>query len=134
MSNSEFKSKNHKNTVNLAIWTFSWCITTAIATFGPILIWDSNVLSILGVIVCTLAGVGMLLANMSYLNGLDELQRKIHMEAMAWALGVAVVGGLSYALTDKIDLISHDADIAVVVVMISITYLIAVIAGSRRYN
>lgn len=134
MKNSEFVSKSHRNTINLAVWTFAWLLSTALATFGPILFWESTILSILGVVLCTLVGIGMLFANMRFLNGLDELQRKIQLEAMAWALGAAVVGGLSYALTDKINLIQHDADIAFVVVLISITYIIGVLVGKKRYE
>ncbi len=134
MRNSEFVSKSHRNTINLAIWTFSWLIATALATFGPRFIWESTILSIMGVVLCTAVGIGMLFANMRFLNGLDELQRKIQLEAMAWALGAAVVGGLSYALTDKINLIQHEADIAFVVVLISITYMIGVLIGKRRYQ
>ena len=45
-----------------------------------------------------LAGVGMLLANKRNLQALDELQRTIQLQAMAWSLGAGLVGGVAWTL------------------------------------
>ena len=76
----------------------------------------------------------MILMNRKYINSLDEMQRKVHIEAMAISLGVGVVIGLSYSLLDQANVIGFDAEIADLVMLIGITYLIATFAGLNRYK
>ena len=76
----------------------------------------------------------MILANKRHLNGLDEMQRKIQLEAMALSLGVGVVGGLSYSMLDVTNVISYDAEISHLVILIGLTYLAGTITGQFRYR
>ena len=91
-------------------------------------------LTIIGVIVNALLGAGMILANIRHLNSLDELQKKIQLDAMGIALGIGVVGGLSYSLFDTTNLMESDAEISVIVILISITYLITLAIGQYRHK
>lgn len=130
-----WSSRNRKNTFHLAYWTLAWVVTLAIATFGHTLFWPSEVsLAMVAFIVNLIAGVGMIMANVKYLKGLDEMQQKIQLNAMGIALGVGVVGGLSYSLLDLTNLIPGDAEIGILVIIISLTYLSAIIIGNRRYQ
>lgn len=132
---SNLKTQTRKNTAQLAYWTAFWLVTTAIATFGPIFLWpDNQLLTFIAFIINLGAGVGVIFANIRYLRGLDELQQKIHQNAMGIALGVGVIGGLSYSMLDTANLIAGDAEISVLVMGISITYLVAVVAGTRYYR
>lgn len=132
---SNLKIQNRKNTVHLAYWTALWLMTTAVATFGFIYVWpDNQLLTFIAFIINLGAGVGVIFANIRHLRGLDELQQKIHLNAMGIALGVGVIGGLSYSMLDTTNLIAGDAEISVLVMGISITYLVAVVAGTRYYR
>lgn len=129
--NSEMK---HKNLI-LFYWTLGWVLSLALVAFGPKFLWDEQALvSIIGVLFNLAIGVGMILANIRYINGLDELQRKIHLEAMALALGIAVVAGISYSMLDILDLIGFDAEISHLVIVIGLTYLVATLVGNARYQ
>ena len=106
----------------------------AIATFGPKFIWEDNkTLTFIGVLVNAVFGVFMILANIKHLKGLDELQQRIQLEGMAIALGVGVVGGLTYSLLDTTNLIAQDAEISFLVIIIALTYLASVIIGQKKY-
>ena len=130
-----YTSVNQKNTKKLLFWTATWVVSMAIAAFAPKFIWDFNTtLTIIGVLLNIAAGVGMLLANRQYLIGLDEMQRKIMLEAMGLTLGGGLVFGLSYELFEDIKLISSEPEISHVVIVMSITYLIANIKGQRKYQ
>ena len=134
MENQDWNTRVKKNTINLAIWTVAWVLSMAIATFGPKFIWgDENVLTVIGIVFNTLLGLGMILANIRHLNGLDDLQKKIQLEGMAIALGVGIVGGLSYSLLDTTNVISQDAEISYLVILISLTYLVSILIGQKRY-
>jgi hypothetical protein len=132
---SEWEATTKKNVKQLAYWTLAWVLTVAIATFGPKFIWNSNpVISGIFILINALVGIGMILMNRKYINSLDEMHRKVNLDAMALALGVAVVGGLSYSMLDIANVIPYDAEIAFLLVLISLTYFIGVIAGNARYK
>ena len=135
MENQDWSTRVRKNTINLAIWTGAWTLSMALATFGPMVLWKGNdALTITGIIINVLLGLGMILANIRHLNGLDDLQKKIHLEAMAIALGVGIIGGLSYSLLDTTNIIAHDAEISYLVIVIALTYLISAVVGTKRYK
>ena len=134
MKKQNWDTQTKKNTINLAIWTGAWVTTMAIAAFGPKFIWDGNTtLTWISVILNAVLGVFMILANVKHLNGLDELQKKVQLEGMAVALGVGIVGGLSYSLLDTTNLIAQDAEISFLVILISLTYMVCLIIGHKRY-
>lgn len=124
-----------KNTRKLGLSSFLWTGSMALATFGPEFIWDENlVLTLTAIIVNAILGVGMILMNIKHINALDDLQKKIQLDAMGVALGVGVVGGLSYSLLDITNVISADAEIGVLVILISLTYLVGLFIGQKRYK
>ena len=128
------KITNTKNTINLAIWTSAWLISSAISKFGPILVWTNDYYTAGSVILTIIVGILMLMANVRYLNGLDELQRKIHLEAFSWALGIGIIVGLGYAQLGNTGLISEENQVPFLVVLMSLTYLSAVFVGRYRYS
>jgi len=125
-----------KATKNLALWTLLWMVTLALATFGPKFLWQQETMtwSILAILVNTLIGVGLIRAHIKHISVLDELQKKIQLEAMGIALGVGIVGGLSYSVLDIANVISGDAEIGFLIMLISISYLLALVIGKRRYS
>ena len=134
MKQENYHTQIKKNTKNLAIYTALWTVSMAVATFGPKFIWEGNkTLTFIGVLVNAIFGVFMILANIKHLNGLDELQKKIQLEGMAIALGVGIVGGLTYSLLDTTNLIAQDAEISFLVIIIALTYLASVIIGQKKY-
>ncbi len=135
MEENTWNTQIKKNTKKLAIWTFLWTGSMALATFGPKFIWDENVaLTVLAVIINALFGAGMILMNIKHINSLDDLQKKIQLDAMGIALGVGVVGGLSYSILDITNLITQDAEISYLVIFISVTYMIGLLIGQKRYK
>jgi len=132
---NNYQAKNNANTVTLFKWTLAWVLSMAIAAFAPKFIWDFNTaLTIIAVLINLTVGFKMLIANRDYLRGLDELQRTILLEAMALALGVGLVVGLSYELLEDIKLITYQPEIPHIVFLMVITYGLAVVSGHRKYQ
>jgi uncharacterized membrane protein len=132
----EIVSKQMKKvTKNLALWTLFWLVSLALATFGPKFIWQENTTwSIIAVLINAAFGVGLILAHIKQLAALDELQKKVQLDAMGIALGVGIVGGLSYSVMDISNIISGDAEIGFLVMLISISYMVALAVGKKRYT
>ena len=121
--------------MKLRNWTSAWVITMAVATFAPRVIWDFNtMLTITSVLINLGIGFKMLVANRDYLRGLDEMQQKILLEAMALALGVGLVVGLSYTMLENIQLITYHPEISHIIFLMVITYAGAVVSGHRKYR
>ncbi len=124
-----------RNTARLRFWTIAWVLTLALAAFGPKFIWNfQTALTILGVLVNLGVGVRMIAANGRHLRGLDELHRKIFVDTCALTLGVGLVSGLSYELLEDVRLISFEPEIAHLVILMCLTFLVGLIAGHRKYR
>ncbi|NHE56301.1 hypothetical protein [Cyclobacterium plantarum] len=129
------KLERNKRIKKLAIWTWTWVATMAIATFGPEFIWDHHpFLTPFAIIVNFANGILMILANRDLFNHFDELEKKIHLESLGITLGLAVIFGMSYSLLDTTNLISQDAQISILVMFIGLTYLTSILINSRRYQ
>ena len=132
---NNWAANNAKNTLILGYWTGAWVLTQALTVFGPQYIWQSNkLLTSLALLINLAMGAGMIMANKRYLNGLDELQRKIQTEAMALCLGVGLVAGLGYSTLDVTNLIPMDAEISNLIILMCLTYLAGILLGRRKYQ
>ena len=128
------KEERKKRTIRLAIWTWTWVATLAVATFGPKFIWENSTLwTTLALCINLLNGILMILANRSLFNHYDELERKIHLESMGLTLGATVIVGLSYSLLDITNLITSDAEISYLIMFMSVTYFITLLINRKRY-
>lgn len=127
------KTERKKRTVRLAIWTWAWVASLALATFGPKFIWEQQILTIFAIICNLIIGILMILANRNLFNHYDELERKIHLESLAFTLGATVVVGLSYSLLDTTNLMNADAEIGFLVGFIGVTYMVTMLINRYRY-
>jgi uncharacterized protein YacL len=137
-SNSEtsaWTTNTARNPVRLGYWTLAWVLTMALANFAPPFLWQYEPWLTAGAIFVNLMiGFTMINANKRYLQGSDELQKKIQLEAMALSLGVGLVVGLSYSNLDVTSLITFDAEISHLVILMVLTYAAGIYAGHRRYR
>jgi undecaprenyl pyrophosphate phosphatase UppP len=132
---TSFKQKQFNNTKKLAFWTIIWVLATALATFGPEFIWENSLFTYAGVGLFLITGAAMIWANRKYLMDQDELQRRMHLEAMSITLGVAVVLGLGLSILDQQDLLfGFDLDFAFITIIISVSYMLSLLINLRRFK
>ena len=129
------KAQTNKNTSRLFTWSVVWVLVTAGVAFSPKNIWNFNTwLTIIAVLVHIGLGLGMIRAFKQYLLGLDELQRKIQLDAMALSLGIGLVLGSSYELLEDIKLIPFQPEIPHLIILMSLTYVVGCVLGHRKYQ
>lgn len=124
-----------RNLTHLALWVLAWVATLGLATFGPEHLWDSN--SVIGWVALGLnigVGIGLIVAHARYLRHIDELQRKIMLDAMAVTLGSGLVAGCAYGAAANADLISGHANIGLIILLMGVVYAIATVVGNSRYR
>lgn len=131
----DIKTTRRRNQSRLALWTFAWTATTALAAFGPQFLWEDDAgLTIMAILLNVGIGIGMVLANRRLLEGLDELERKIHLESLALTLGLTLIVGIGYSLLDSTNIIPWDAEISFLVIFMGLCYLLAVVINQKRYS
>lgn len=119
----------------LALWTILWVTSLAVVVFGNLYLWTgNNTITTILLIINLIIGVGMIIANIKHLESLDELQRKIHLEAMGLSLGIALILGISYSTMDVTNLINFDAEISHLVIVLGLSYFAGVVIGQYRYR
>ena len=130
-----YRSRIRTSTKRLAQWTGAWLAATALMAFGPKFLWNKALaFTLLAVGLNVAVGVGMILANKRYIEELDELQRKIHLNALAIAVGVALIASIPYSMMDAYHVIPFKAQISHLVMLMSLTYLVSYLYGARRYR
>ena len=143
----DITAQTKKNTLRLFFWSVAWVLATAgwavISTsaffeqiaFGSKNLWNfKTLLIIIAVLVHIGLGLGMIRAFKQYLLGLDELQRKIQLDAMALSLGIGLVLGCSYEMLEDIKLIPFEPEIPHLIILMSLTYVVAAVLGHRKYQ
>jgi len=122
-----------ENVKMLAVSTTIWLITMAIAAFGPTLLWDNQTsITLLAIALNLIAGLFVIKSNLQYWNSLDEMIQRVHLNAMGIALGLGIVGGLSFSLLETSDIIQTEFDLSFMVILMSLSYLISIIVGMKR--
>ena len=130
-----WQDRKRQQTVKLAIWTGAWLLSMALATFGPQFLWAGNKLAtVIATAVNVLVGFRMILANRDLLRTLDELEQRVHFDAMAITLGIGLVVGLAYSNLDTSNVIAFDAEISHVVMIMGLSYLTSMLLLMRRYR
>jgi predicted membrane channel-forming protein YqfA (hemolysin III family) len=128
-------SRMIRNTLGLAAWTAAWVASIALAAFGPGILWnDQPAPTLVAIVFSVLVGVGMLVANKRNLQAMDELQRTIQLQAMAWSLGAGLVGGVAWTLFARHELVGFEAEIGHLVAFMAAVYLAGCVAGVLRYR
>ena len=126
---------SHTHTKSLALWTGLWLVTTAIASFGPTLAWNGNVLLTgIAIAISVAAGWLMVKASIKHVLAQDEMQQRIALEAMGLTLGMTLIAGIGYSLLDTSNLIHNDAEITVLVIFMGLAYLANLLLAQRRYS
>lgn len=124
-----------KNTINLAIWTFGWTLSIALVTFGPKSLWNFNqTFTVIALGLNVVLGIAMILANIRYLKGLDELYQKLQLEAMALTLGVTLVIGMAYEIMAQAHILVSKASISHLEMIMALVYIAATVIGNYRYK
>jgi len=130
-----YQSRTFKSLGRLAFWAGAWLAATALMKFGPRLLWNKDVLlTLLAVCVNVCVGIGLILAQKRYISELDELQKKIYLDALAITVGVAVIVAIPYSVLHTYAVISFQADVSHLLELMSLTFLVSFFYGSVRYR
>jgi len=132
---SSYELRTCTNVMRLFYWCAAWVASCALLTFGPKFFWNKAlVFTLLAVALNVFVGICAILANKKYLDELDDLQRKVQLNSLAITVAVAFIAAVPYSVMDSYHLIPFHADIAHLVMLMSLTYAASNLYGTRRYR
>jgi hypothetical protein len=132
---SGYESRVRTSVIQLFRWCGAWAGTCLLLAFGPKFLWNKTLvftLLAIGLNVCV--GIRTIVANKKYLDELDDLQRKVHLNSLAITVGVAMIVGVPYSLMDSYHVIPFHADVSHLVLLMALTYGASNLYGTRRYR
>ncbi len=130
----EAPARSKKNHALIMLWIFAWMATFVAADKAEAYEWyTEGFLSLLAVAINVVIGLIVIVTYMRFLNELDEMQQKIQLNALALAMGIGLVGSVSYSLLVSAGIVAAP-DIAVVIALLGGGYGAGLVIGRTRYQ
>jgi len=121
-----------RDVVPLAVTTVAWAGSLALVRFGS---WDDQpVVGWIAIGLNVAIGIVWIVVHARYLRGVDELQRKIMLDAIGIALGASLVGGFALAAASQSGLIGSEVNLGYLSAVPAVVYLVAIAVGTLRYR
>ena len=126
--------KQKKETKIMLAWCFAWVASLALLSAGVNYLWDSLLITKIGLLINLAIGIGMIIAHKNLFKTYDELQKKIQFEAMAITLGLVVVVGITYEVSFDFGIIKKEPEFEYLMLFICFSYMATNIINSLRYR
>jgi len=126
--------KQKKATKIMLAWCCAWVASLAFLSGGVNYLWDSLLITKIGLLINLAIGIGMIIAHKNLFKTYDELQKKIQFEAMAITLGLVVVVGLTYEVSFDFGIIDKEPEFEYLMMFICFSYMASTIVNSLRYR
>ncbi len=81
----------------------------------------------------TLIGIAMLVSYRHFLIQLDEMERKVQLEALALSVGVTIISFSSYSIIEN-GAIVPPLNAAYLIALMALTYMVGIIKGRINYR
>jgi hypothetical protein len=131
---SDYDRRAIRDNLALVGWVFVWMASLTIsdkaALYGW---WSAEWITWLSIAVNFLLGGWLILRFLRLLRGMDDLQRRIQLEALAFAFGISLVGCISYSLLVTWGYIV-DEEVSDIFVLMCVSYSFAAMFGVWRYR
>ena len=131
---SDYCRRSLRDNLAFAGWTFAWMASFVIADKAALYgWWTAEWISWVFIAVNAALGVWLIFMFLRMLRGMDELQRKIHFDALGIGLGVTMVGCITYSLLVTWGYIA-DEDVSDIFVLMCASYSAACMYGVWKYR
>jgi hypothetical protein len=134
MKLSDYDSRSIRDNLVLVMWVFAWMAALTVADKAALYgWWSAEWLTMLAIAVHVAIGIGMIFKFMSMLRGMDDLQRKIQLEALSLSLGISMVGCAAYSLLVTWGYIV-DEEVTDIFMLMCVSYAASSLFGVWRYR
>ena len=123
-----------KNANRVNLLALLWAVTLLFSAFAKEYSWYHNTLAIsITFIVHMAIGIVMVFSFRKFLKELDDLERKIQLDALALSVGVTIISFSGSSILSKAGVIEKLDQSSLIVVM-SVGYMVGLIFGRIKYR
>lgn len=114
--------------------TFIWIAMMIFIDKGILYGWFTSDMQInLLIAFDTILGIVVIFMFISLLNAMDELQRKIQFDALAFSMGTTFVASITYSLLTTAQIVK-DSETSDLILIMTVCYMASVIYGQVKYR
>jgi hypothetical protein len=134
LKRDDYDARSVKDNLVLVAWIFMWMAALTVADKAALYgWWSAEWITVLAIAVHVLLGFVVILKFMHMLRGMDDLQRRIQLDALSLALGISMVGCAAYSLLVTWGYIV-DEEVSDIFMLMCVSYAASVLVGSLRYR
>jgi hypothetical protein len=131
---STSQKKQMKKSVIFVASTFIWIAMMIFIDKGILYGWFASDLQInLLIAFDTLLGIVVIFMFIKLLKAMDELQRKIHFDALAFSMGATIVASITYSLLTTAQIVK-DSETSDLILIMTFCYMASIIYGQVKYR
>jgi len=128
------EQKRTKKSLIFVASTFIWIATMIYIDKGILYAWfGSDTLINLLIAVDTMFGIVVIFTFINLLKSMDELQRKIQFDALAFSMGTTIVASITYSLLTTAQIVK-DSETSDLILIMTFCYMASVIYGQVKYR
>ncbi|NQZ88977.1 MAG: hypothetical protein HRT54_15485 [Colwellia sp.] len=131
---STSQQKQMKKSVTFVASTFIWIALMTFIDKGILYGWFTSDLQInLLIAFDTMLGIVVIFMFIKLLKAMDELQRKIQFDALAFSMGATIVSSITYSLLTTAQIVK-DSETSDIILIMTVCYMASVIYGQVKYR
>ncbi len=128
------EQKRTKKSLIFVASTFIWIATMIYIDKGILYAWfGSDMLINLLIALDTMLGIAVIFTFINLLKSMDELQRKIQFDALAFSMGTTMVASITYSLLTTAQIVK-DSETSDLILIMTFCYMASVIYGQVKYR
>lgn len=131
---SAYDKRSIQDQLKLVFWIFVWMASLTVSDKAELYgWWEASWITVSSIIVNGGLGLWVVHRYRRILQGMDDLQRKIQLEALAIAFGISLVGACSYSLLVTWGYVI-DEDVSDIFALMCLSYAGASMYGAWKYR
>lgn len=131
---SDYDRRSIRDNLALVGWTFAWMASLTVSNNAAQHDWwSAEWITWLSIAFNFALGVWLMMRFLRLLRGMDDLQRKIQLDALAFSFGVTLVGTITYSLLVTWGYIT-DEEVTDIFMLMCVTYSASTVFSTLRYR
>ncbi|MBT4098812.1 MAG: hypothetical protein HOM68_23025 [Gemmatimonadetes bacterium] len=120
---NEFEARTVRGAIRFVLWSLAWTGSMVLVDKAVLYGWyTESFYSVIGIVVNALLGLVVVRTFLRHLGDMDEMQRKIQLDALALSMGVGFVGSFTYSLLTTTGFVT-DPEISDIILLMAVTYM-----------
>ena len=120
---NELEARPVRGAIRFVLWSLAWTGSMVLVDKAVLYGWyTESFYSVIGIVVNALLGLVVVRTFLRHLGDMDEMQRKIQLDALALSMGVGFVGSFTYSLLTTTGFVT-DPEISDIILLMAVTYM-----------